>query len=766
MSKISLIGYPRFGKNRELKKIVEAYFKGLKNEEELMAETDNLKIEQWKFLKSKNIDFIPSNDFSYYDNMLDMMFIFNVIPEKYNNLNLSFLEKYFAIARGYQKGNIDLKPFKMRKWFNTNYHYIVPRIDESVKFKLNKEYFLYDYKLALKNSIKSKITIIGPFSFLKLSDIYNSKNFSYLLEELSEHYVELIKLCEKENIEFLQIEEPYLVTDLKRKDINNFIKAYKIILNKSNNVKVILQTYFGDIRDIYKNIVKLPFWGIGLDFIEGKYNLKLIKKYSFPTEKKLFAGIVNGRNIWKNNYKDSLKILTQLKNLISEDNIYISPSSSFLHIPYTVKNELNIPDKVKQFLSFAEEKIEELNDLKYLFKSKDYENEPLFIRNQKIINSREKLREFIYSDIREKVKNIKKYDLVRKTKFNKRIKIQKKLLNLSYLPTTTIGSFPQTEEIRRMRKKFKKRDISEVEYESFIKKKIKEVIRFQEDINLDVLVHGEFERNDMVEYFAENLEGFIFTENGWVQSYGTRGVKPPIIFGDIKWEKPITVKWITYAQSLTDKPVKGILTGPVTILNWSFPREDIPLRDIAFQIAIAMKNEVKTLVDAGIKIIQVDEAALREKLPLRKKFWRKKYLNWAIDAFRFVHSSLPPEVQLHTHMCYSNFSDIIKEIDKMDADVITIEAARSDLSILDSFVKYKYKKDIGPGVYDIHSPRIPSVNEIGELIDKIIKKLGYKHLWINPDCGLKTRTFTEISSSLKNMVEATNMLRKKYKLKD
>ncbi len=767
MSKMSVVGYPRFGKNRELKKLVESYFKKEISEKELIAKGNILKLEQWSFLKKENIDFIPSNDFSYYDNMLDVAFLFNVVPSSFNVVNFSFFDKYFATARGCQFGNIDLKPLKMKKWFNTNYHYIVPEIDDSIDFKLNFDNFFYNYKFALENNIETKPVVIGPFTFLKLSNITTEKyDFSYLLDKLTELYVELIKKCNDNNMKFIQFDEPFLVTDLDLTDIKNLKKSYNKILSYKKNVKFILQTYFGDVRDVYTELISLPFDAIGLDFIEGVKNLELIEKNGFPSDKILFAGIVNGKNIWVNNYNSSIDLLNKLSTKINKQHICLSTSCSLLHVPYTIKKEDFIEDYIKKHFAFAEEKLTELNDLNYLWNKSDYKSDYKFIKNQEIVNSKITTDKFKFADISDKVEEIEKTFFKRNPDFKDRIKFQSKILKLPYLPTTTIGSFPQTSEIRKIRKRFKSGEITYAEYTSFIKNKIKDVIKLQEEIGLDVLVHGEFERNDMVEYFAENLDGFIFTNNGWVQSYGTRGVKPPIIFGDIRRNKQITVEWIKYAQELTNKPVKGILTGPVTILNWSFPREDISLKKIAFQIAIAIKEEVLELEKNNIKIIQVDEAALREKLPLRKQNWRKDYLDWVVKSFKVVHSELKPETQIHTHMCYSEFSDIIEEIKDMDADVITIEAAKSDLKILDTLVEFEYDKQIGPGVYDIHSPRIPSVDEIVLLIRNIINKLGYKNLWVNPDCGLKTRAPEEAIDSLKNMVAAALKVREDLNLCD
>jgi len=518
---------------------------------------------------------------------------------------------------------------------------------------------------------------------------------------------------------------------------------------------VLLQTYFGDIRDCYRKVIALPFDGIGLDFVEGKKSLELVKSFGFPEDKILFAGVISGKNIWRNNYSNTVSLIRELGNYCKD--IVLSTSCSLLHVPYTLKNESNLSQQNKKHLAFAEEKLTELSELKKILSCSDPASTGEYVDNQKLFNSP---RNCENAAVQAAVSGLAKDDFIRHPNSEEREKIQRTVFNLPLLPATTIGSFPQTAEVKENRSNYKKGEITFEQYVTFNKEKIAEWIALQEKTGLDVLVHGEFERNDMVEYFGENLDGFLITEKGWVQSYGTRCVKPPIIWGDIFRPKPITVDYSVYAQSLTSKYVKGMLTGPVTILNWSFPREDISLKECAFQIALAIRDEVLELEANGIKIIQIDEAALREKLPLRKSDWHSEYLNWAIPAFRLVHSGVKPETQIHTHMCYSEFADIIRDIEDMDADVITFEAARSDLSIIDTLSECGFKTQVGPGVYDIHSPRIPGVPEIKKALNKMLEKIPKEKLWVNPDCGLKTRGKLETVASLENLVIAAKEIRR------
>lgn len=763
MKKLTIVGYPRIGANRELKKAVEGYFKDDFSLDELQSIVKQLRKEYWVAQREKGIDYIPSNDFSFYDNMLDMAVLLNVIPPRYSELNLSPIDTYFAMARGYQKNDKDVKALRMKKWFNTNYHYMVPEIDDSTEFSLNdtKPYDLY--KESKELDITTRPIIIGPFTFLKLVKLKTTRTFKECLEQLVDVYIEILNKFEENQVEWIQIDEPILATDLTEEDIILFKKAYKRLLDKKVNTNILIQTYFGDVRDIYSTLTELDFDGIGLDLLEGRKNLELIEKYGFPKNKLLVAGIVNGKNIWRNDYKKSIDIIKELEAYVEGNNICISTSCSLLHVPHSLATETKMNEEFKESLAFAEEKLDELEDLKKLDSNSEYIESDIFNKNQEILKRKNTNSICYNAKIRSKVENLKEEDFIRKEKFEERNKIQKELFKLPILPTTTIGSFPQTSEIRSLRLKFKKGEITEKEYEDKIKEKINEVVKFQEEIDLDVLVHGEYERNDMVEYFGEQLEGFLFTQNGWVQSYGTRGVKPPIIYGDVERTKPMTVDWSEYAQEQTHRIMKGMLTGPITILNWSFPREDLSLREIAYQIGLAINEEVLDLEKAGIKIIQIDEAALREKLPIRKEDWKKEYLDWAIPAYRLTQSKVKPKTQIHTHMCYSEFSDIIKEIEDMDVDAITIEAARSDFSLLDFLKENNFIPEIGPGVYDIHSPRVPSEEELVKLINTMMDKLDVNKLWINPDCGLKTRGMEETKLSLINMIKATKTIREQLK---
>lgn len=753
----SVIGYPRIGSLRELKFALEAYFKGEKTEDEIKALAKELRKEHLTTQKSAGIEFISSNDFSFYDNTLDQAVLLNIVPKRYRELELSELEKYFAIARGYQgkKGNV--KALAMKKWFNTNYHYIVPEFEDDTKIELIGTKPFDEYTEAKQLGIETKPVLIGPFTLLKLIRFTGKKGILDVKADFIKVYTEILKKFINLGTQWVQFDEPYLVHDLTANDLRLFQDLYSAILNKKEKTKILLQTYFGDVRDIYTVLQTLNFDGIGLDFVEGRKTLDLVKEHGFSPVKRLFAGVVNGKNIWKNNYEKTLSILNSLKE--KEIQTVVSTSCSLLHVPYSVENETKLEDKYKKHFAFAKEKLTELKEIDEIFSSANYKNNEKYQQNVALFNED---RNAFNAAVDARVKAITPKDFVRQPKFAQREKIQKDEFKLPLFPTTTIGSFPQTTEVRANRKAFRTGEISKEQYIEFNKKKIAECIALQEDLGLDVLVHGEFERNDMVEYFGQHLEGYLFTEKAWVQSYGTRCVKPPVIWGDISRAHPITVDWSVYAQSITDKPLKGMLTGPVTILNWSFPREDIPIKQSVLQLALALRDEVLDLEKRGIKIIQIDEAALREKLPLRKSDWYSEYLDFAIPSFRLVHSGVKATTQIHTHMCYSEFTDIIPAIDDMDADVISFEASRSDLLILDSLKKNNFKTEVGPGVYDIHSPRIPSKEEIKVVLEKILKKVAPEKLWVNPDCGLKTRQDKEVKPSLKNLVDAAKELRNEY----
>ena len=575
------------------------------------------------------------------------------------------------------------------------------------------------------------------------------------VEDIISAYQNLVKKCEENQIAWVQFDEPALVWDMEESDIALFHKIYDGILSCKKHSHILLQTYFGDVRDIYQDLIQMPFDGIGLDFIEGKETLNLVNTYGFPQDKQLFAGLVNGKNIWKNCFDKTLKVLQTLND--KKIKAVLSTSCSLLHVPYTLKHEHKISQEYLAYFAFAEEKLGELKELSILADAADYTKEAAYKENQKLFAEE---RDCKNADVKKRLSEVTENDYVRLPERSTRQKLQKKVLGLPEFPTTTIGSFPQTKDVKANRQAYRKGEISEQEYIDFNRKKIAECVALQEEIGLDVLVHGEYERNDMVEYFGEALGGFLFTEKAWVQSYGTRCVKPPVIRGDVYRKNPITVAWSVYAQSLTKKPMKGMLTGPVTILNWSFPREDISIRESIAQIALAIRDEVLDLEANGISVIQIDEAALREKLPLRKSDWYTEYLEFAIPAFRLTHSGVKPETQIHTHMCYSEFTDIIAAIDDMDADVITFEASRSDLQILDSLRENHFETEVGPGVYDIHSPRVPSVEEIVNALHIMLTKIEKDKLWVNPDCGLKTRGTKETEASLRNMVEAAKEIRK------
>lgn len=751
--KTSIIGYPRIGARRELKFASERYFRHEISEAELQTAAKAVRLAGLNAQKNSGLDFVPSNDFSFYDNTLDAAVLLGAVPARYAALGLSPLDTYFAMARGYQGEKGDVKALAMKKWFNTNYHYMVPEIEDDTRIRLSATQPFDLFAEALRAGVKTRPAVVGAFTFLKLARFTGTKTATDFAPAVVAAYRDLIDVLQNAGAEWIQFDEPSLVTDLTVSDIAFFRSIYTEIL-AGKKIKVLLQTYFGDVRDCYTEICALPFDAIGLDFVEGKRNLSLVKTYGFPAGKTLIAGVVNGKNVWRNDFAKTVATVRELRSVCAD--VALGTSCSLLHVPYTVAAETRLSEEYKKRFAFAEEKLGELAALKKILSAPVPEETSEYAENVALFAAP---RGGENPAVRAKVAALTDSDFERKPDFYTREKIQKERFALPLFPTTTIGSFPQTADVKAARSKHKKGELSDADYESFLRDKIAECIRKQEEIGLDVLVHGEFERNDMVEYFGENLDGYLFTENAWVQSYGTRCVKPPVIWGDVSRSAPMTVRWSKFAASLTDKPVKGMLTGPVTILNWSFPREDITLRESAMQIALAIREEVLDLEANGIKIIQVDEAALREKLPLRKADRRVDYLDWAIPAFRLVHSGVRPETQIHTHMCYSEFGDIIRDIDNMDADVITFEASRSDLRILDDLKAADFRTEVGPGVYDIHSPRVPSEDEIVAALGKMLAKIPREKLWVNPDCGLKTRGWAETVPSLENLVGAARKLR-------
>ena len=756
MSKNYVIGFPRIGEKRELKKVLEDYWAKKVDFSEVKYVAENLRKRHWTYQKEAKIDFIASNDFSLYDNMLDSSILLGAIPKRFQHLKDE--ELYFAMARG----NQDCVAMEMTKWFNTNYHYIVPEISKDTTFKLNSKKVIEEYKEALELGINTKINLIGAITYLGLSKSVDNSDLFAHISSVVKVYKELLEEISKLNSEIVvQFDEPLFVKDLEPKVLSLLKPVYDELSNVSKNIKIVVTTYFEHSNEATKILVNTPIWALGLDFIHGVKNFETLE-FIKNSNKVLIAGVIDGRNIWKSNFEDKLNLLNKISNVVSKDNIIVGTSCSLLHVPFTLSYEDNLDKEIKSWLAFANEKLKELNLVsKQFFGSKLSLEDIANIEKNRQDNIQRKVSTKIHNQkIQEEIKNLKKFE--REDKFEDRIKAQREFFKYDFLTTTTIGSFPQTPEIRENRKNYKANLISKEEYETQIKKYIDDCVAFQDEIGLDILVHGEPERNDMVEYFGQLLEGFAFTQNAWVQSYGSRCVKPPVIFGDVSRPNAMTVEWIKYAQSKTSKVMKGMLTGPVTILNWSFVRDDIPRNEVTKQIALCINKEVDDLQNAGIKMIQVDEAAFKEGYPLRAENI-KAYENWAVDNFRLSVSSAKADTQIHTHMCYSEFNDIIKTIEAMDADVISIETARSGNRLLKIFKEVNYKQEIGPGIYDIHSPRVPSVQEMVNQIKALIEVLPKEQLWINPDCGLKTRKWPEVKESLKNMVEAVKIVKKQAK---
>lgn len=756
----STLGYPRIGEKREWKKALEQFWAGKLSEQDFLAAVKKLRLQYLKKQKEIGIDLIPVGDFSLYDHVLDTAVLFGLIPDRFQTgeKNVS-LDTYFSIARG----NKDAEASEMTKWFNTNYHYIVPEIGNETKPAVYKNRLLNLFEEAKDElGIIGKPVIVGPFTLLKLSKGYDKAHFTSLLDALVPLYIKVLGELQAVGAEWVQIDEPILVTSLSQEEIDLFEETYKALKKGLPNLKLLLQTYFEAV-DHYETVVNLPVDGIGLDFVDGKEeNLKALKTFGFPEDKVLAAGVVNGRNVWKANLSETLAELETLLASASKDRLIVQPSSSLLHVPVTTANEDELDPLLKNALSFADEKLAEVVTLTKGLNEGRAAIEDKLSANAAALTALQQSPHRNNTAVQKELKHIGSDIPTRAGSFKLRQEVQKDAFHLPLLPTTTIGSFPQTQEIRQARRKWRKGEWTEAEYDQFVEEKTAEWIKIQEELGIDVLVHGEFERNDMVEYFGEKLDGFAFTRFAWVQSYGSRCVKPPLIFGDVAWTEPMTVKESAYAQSLTKLPVKGMLTGPVTIYNWSFVRDDISQAEVFNQIALALKKEVHALEENDIRMIQVDEPALREGLPLKENK-KAKYLHDAVFAFRLATSYVNNDTQIHTHMCYSEFDEIIDTIDQLDTDVISIEAARSHGEIISTFEDFKYKKGIGLGVYDIHSPRIPSVDEMKSYAERALKVLDPSLFWINPDCGLKTRRPEEVVPALKNLVEAAKEVRKELK---
>lgn len=763
--KTNILGYPRIGEKRELKKGIERFWKQNSSSNELSEIASEIKQKNWRNQQEIGIDQIASNDFSLYDQVLDMCIALGCIPDRFKDLN--GLEQYFAMARGLQNEQVDVTAMEMTKWFDTNYHYIVPEFVKQQKFTLNAEKIKQEYQEALSLGIKTKPVIIGPITFLLLGkEKEEGFNRLELLAKILPVYEALLKEIEALGAEYVQIDEPILAKELTNQEQEAFLATYEEFEKTTSSLKIILANYFDCYGDNLDVALQLPVDVLHLDLVRCPSQLDdILNHQNFNKNTTLSLGLVDGRNVWINDFENSLSIIKKAQEKLDNDRIWISASCSLLHSPYDLASENDNPNlstEVKQWLSFANQKLKEVKTLKEIALGTDSSTATLAFEENTKANQNRKTSDLIHNQkVKERVFNLTPLDSQRKSPFKSRQKTQRKVLDLPLFPTTTIGSFPQTSEVRKTRAKFKKSEINAEEYNAFIANETKQTIRFQEEAGLDVLVHGEFERNDMVEYFGEQLDGFAFTKYGWVQSYGSRCVKPPIIFGDVSRPNPMTVRWSSFAQSLTSLPVKGMLTGPVTILQWSFVRDDQARSITCNQIALAIRDEVCDLEKANLKVIQIDEPAIREGLPIRKSEW-KAYLDWAIQAFRISASGVEDKTQIHTHMCYSEFNDIISDIAAMDADVITIETSRSEMELLSAFVDFKYPNEIGPGVYDIHSPRVPSVEEIEDLLDKAAQLLPVENLWVNPDCGLKTREWPETKLALENLVNSAKKLRSKH----
>ncbi|WP_185850916.1 5-methyltetrahydropteroyltriglutamate--homocysteine S-methyltransferase [Blattabacterium cuenoti] len=755
------LGYPRIGIRRELKKACEAYWSSKIDYQELFNVGRKIRQINWIDQEKFGLDLIPCNDFSFYDHVLDMSLLlgsipdyFFSIPEGEENINI-----YFSMARGFQKKGLDLKAMEMTKWFNTNYHYIVPEFKKDQKFYIHSNKIFSEFEEA-KSIIKviPKPVLIGPITYLFLGK-EKDKSFHRmdLIDNILSVYIKIIQKLIDKGATWIQIDEPVLVLDLSTKEKEAFLYAYQKISNLFfNKINILLTSYFDGVAETIHLFRDISIQALHIDIVEKPKQLDDILPFFMDKKMILSLGLIDGRNIWKNNYSESIKYIKKSIDALGEKRVMIAPNCSLLHVPIDLNEEYSIHSDIKNKMSFAKQKICELNDLNSIIKG----SKNILMEN--IHSLEESQKSLIIHDhkIKERVLQVEEKYLRRKNIFNIRQKKQNNKFNLPLFPTTTIGSFPQTKKIRSLRNQYKRKELSKKEYEKKIQYFIVDLIKKQENLGLDVLVHGEFERNDMVEFFSDKLKGFLSTENGWVQSYGSRCVKPPVIYGDVKRLHEMTLDWIRFSQTKTKKPIKGMLTGPVTILKWSFVRNDQAISNTAYQIALAIRDEVQSLENAGIQIIQIDEPAIREGLPLKKKDWIS-YFDWSIKAFRLSSSGVNDETQIHTHMCYSEFNDILEHISNMDADVITMETSRSRMELLKAFSEFSYPNGIGPGVYDIHSPRIPSVKEMFDLIKEASKNIPIRNLWINPDCGLKTRKWEEVIPSLKNMIKAAKLARRK-----
>jgi 5-methyltetrahydropteroyltriglutamate--homocysteine methyltransferase len=764
MAVTSNLGFPRFGAKREWKKTVEAFWKGKLNETELRAMADELMARHWRMQMDAGLFAVPVNDFSFYDHMLDMTGLLGAIPSRYDaprDEEVS-LDTYFAMARGVQDGTRDLPAMEMTKWFDTNYHYIVPEFDANTNFRVASEHPFRAVEKARKVGIQHpRPVLVGPVTYLMLGKVMDDTPKRVLLERMLPVYAEILKRFKDTGVFMVQLDEPCLVLDLTEEDRELFDVAYIYLKNLSDRPRILTATYFGSIAH-NKDIAVGLGDGLHIDLVRAPEQLEEIAT-ALPQGKLLGLGLIDGRNVWRCDLDKALTLAKRAAEFRGDDELMIAPSCSLLHSPIDLDHETKLDDELKSWLAFGKQKLAEVVALTEALNGNDSpEVKQAFDASRNAQNSRSTSERVVNKSVRDRQAEINDSMASRASEFPQRVAAQQTKLNLPPLPTTTIGSFPQTREIRRLRLNLRKGEMTLEQYDQAIENEILDTLRYQEEADVDVLVHGEFERNDMVEFFGEQLDGFTFTQNGWVQSYGSRGVKPPIIFGDVNRPHPMTVRWSKFAKDNTNRPMKGMLTGPVTILQWSFVRDDQAPSQTCEQIALAIRDEVVDLETAGIDVVQIDEPAFREGLPLRRDHWAT-YLDWAARCFRISASGVKDDTQIHTHMCYSEFNEIFDAIAAMDADVISIEASRSRMELLDAFDEFHYPNDIGPGVWDIHSPRVPSTDEMSELLSSALKHIPRERLWVNPDCGLKTRGWPEVRESLANMVEAAKRMREEIK---
>jgi len=754
---VSNLGFPRMGKRRELKFALEKYWAGEANTEALSETARKLRQEHWQLQVEAGIAIPPSNDFSLYDHVLDMAVTVGAIPVRFNCPKGDVgLDTYFAMARGAQ----NVPALEMTKWFDTNYHYVVPEFERGMNFSLRSSKALDEFREAQGLGIKTRPVLLGPVSFVLLGKpTHPEVSRERVLNAILPLYVELLANLLRAGAEWVQIDEPCLCTDLNADAERFYREAYRSLKENNATPKLMLATYFGELDPNLDLALSLGTAGLHVDLVRAPHQLEALLRKDVE-QRRVSLGLVDGRNVWRTDLNRAVKMIEEAVSVVGEERLEIAPSCSLLHAPVDLDLENKLDGEIRSWMAFSKQKLGEVALLAKAISSRS-EIQRELDENGRAIGARKTSPRIHNPDVQRRLASIDASMARRQSSHGVRRQSQGKALSLPALPTTTIGSFPQTAEVRKMRAAFRSGKIDETSYEKFLEEETIRCIRFQEEVGLDVLVHGEFERNDMVEYFGEQLEGFVFSENGWVQSYGSRCVKPPIIYGDVKRPKPMTVRWSQFAQSTTERPVKGMLTGPVTILQWSFVRNDQPRSETCKQIALAIRDEVTDLEAAGIKVIQIDEPAIREGLPLRRANW-PEYLDWSVQAFRLASSGVKDGTQIHTHMCYSEFNDIIDSIVKMDADVISIECSRSRMELLDAFRRVRYPNEIGPGVYDIHSPRVPANEEIENLLHKALEVLSPDQLWVNPDCGLKTRGWPEVREALRNMVSTAKKMRESF----